>query len=80
MAVIVLSGTFEGTFRSTREMEVDQAKYNKYLADNPEFDIEDMEDVDMMWDFFKHEYNCYDEIVDSVDYDTTLTEMEVISE
>lgn len=77
---MILVGKFTGTFVSEREMKVDEELYKKYLADNPDFDIEDSDELELMWDFFKREYNCYDEITDSCDYDTTLTEMEIVNE
>ena len=51
--------------------------YNAYLADHPNFNIEDAEQAEEMWDYFKS-IGCYDEPEDSVDLHNTIVELEIV--
>ena len=70
-----LRGIFEGSFESVWSMEVPDQLWNLYLLHNPDFDENDRDDIQEMWDYFKSE-GCYDEIDDTVDTDVVMTGIE----
>ena len=70
-----LRGIFEGTFESVWSMEVPQYEWDTYLKQNPDFDENDRNDIQEMWDYFKS-LGCYDEIDDTVDTDVFMTGIE----
>jgi hypothetical protein len=70
-----LRGIFEGTFESVWSMDVPDKLWNLYLLHNPDFDENDRDDIQQMWDYFKSE-GCYDEIDDTVDTDVFMTGIE----
>jgi hypothetical protein len=70
-----LRGIFEGTFESVWSMDVPDKLWNLYLLHNPDFDENDRDDIQQMWDYFKSE-GCYDEIDDTVDTDVVMTGIE----
>ena len=70
-----LRGIFEGTFESVWSMDVPDQLWNLYLLHNPDFDENDRDDIQQMWDYFKSE-GCYDEIDDTVDTDVVMTGIE----
>jgi hypothetical protein len=70
-----LRGIFEGTFESVWSMEVPQYDWDTYLEQNPDFDENDRDDIQQMWDYFKS-LGCYDEIDDTVDTDVFMTGIE----
>jgi hypothetical protein len=70
-----LRGIFEGTFESVWSMEVPDQLWNLYLLHNPDFDENDRDDIQEMWDYFKS-IGCYDEIDDTVDSDVVMTGIE----
>lgn len=70
-----LRGIFEGTFESVWSMEVPQYEWDNYLEQHPDFDENDRDDIQEMWDHFKSE-GCYDEIDDTVDTDVIMTGIE----
>ena len=70
-----LRGIFEGTFESVWSMEVPDQLWNLYLLHNPDFDENDRDDIQTMWDYFKS-IGCYDEIDDTVDTDVVMTGIE----
>jgi hypothetical protein len=70
-----LRGIFEGTFESVWSMEVPQYDWDTYLEQNPDFDENDRDDIQEMWDYFKS-LGCYDEIDDTVDTDVFMTGIE----
>jgi hypothetical protein len=70
-----LRGIFEGTFESVWSMDVPDQLWNLYLLHNPDFDENDRDDIQQMWDYFKSE-GCYDEIDDTVDTDVIMTGIE----
>jgi hypothetical protein len=69
-----LRGIFEGTFESVWSMEVPDNEWLSYLESHPDFDENDRDDIDEMWDHFKWNVGCYDEIDDTVD-----TEMHMVA-
>jgi hypothetical protein len=70
-----LRGIFEGTFESVWSMEVPQTEWDSYLEQHPDFDENDRDDIQDMWDYFKS-LGCYDEIDDTVDTDVYMTGIE----
>ena len=70
-----LRGIFEGTFESVWSMEVPDQLWNLYLLHNPDFDENDRDDIQEMWEHFKS-IGCYDEIDDTVDTDVFMTGIE----
>jgi len=56
-------------------MEVPQYDWDTYLEQNPDFDENDRDDIQEMWDYFKS-LGCYDEIDDTVDTDVIMTGIE----
>jgi hypothetical protein len=70
-----LRGIFEGTFESVWSMDVPDQLWNLYLLHNPDFDENDRDDIQEMWNHFKSE-GCYDEIDDTVDTDVFMTGIE----
>ena len=70
-----LRGIFEGSFESVWSMEVPDQLWNLYLLHNPDFDENDRDDIQEMWDYFKS-IGCYDEIDDTVDTDVFMTGIE----
>jgi hypothetical protein len=70
-----LRGIFEGTFESVWSMEVPDQLWNLYLLHNPDFDENDRDDIQEMWDYFKSQ-GCYDEIDDTADTDVYMTGIE----
>jgi hypothetical protein len=70
-----LRGIFEGTFESVWSMDVPDQLWNLYLLHNPDFDENDRDDIQEMWDYFKS-IGCYDEIDDTVDTDVVMTGIE----
>jgi hypothetical protein len=70
-----LRGIFEGSFESVWSMEVPDQLWNLYLLHNPDFDENDRDDIQEMWDHFKS-LGCYDEIDDTVDTDVFMTGIE----
>jgi hypothetical protein len=70
-----LRGIFEGTFESVWSMEVPQYDWDTYLEQNPDFDENDRDHIQEMWDYFKS-IGCYDEIDDTVDTDVIMTGIE----
>jgi hypothetical protein len=70
-----LRGIFEGTFESVWSMEVPQYDWDTYLEQNPDFDENDRDDIQEMWDYFKS-LGCYDEIDDTVDTYVFMTGIE----
>lgn len=69
-----LIGIHTGYFEAEYVMDIPEEEYNKFLAENPGYDIE--EDPDEIWSYFK-KLGYEDEIEDSCDYDTTLSKVEV---
>jgi len=70
-----LRGIFEGTFESVWSMDVPDYEWKTYLEQNPDFDENDRDDIQEMWDYFKS-IGCYDEIDDTVDTDVFMTGIE----
>jgi hypothetical protein len=70
-----LRGIFEGTFESVWSMEVPDQLWNLYLLHNPDFDENDRDDIQEMWDYFKSQ-GCYDEVDDTADTDVYMTGIE----
>jgi len=70
-----LRGIFEGTFESVWSMEVPQYEWDNYLEQHPDFDENDRDNIQEMWDYFKS-IGCYDEIDDTVDKDVTMVGIE----
>jgi hypothetical protein len=56
-------------------MEVPQYEWDNYLEQHPDFDENDRDDIQEMWDYFKS-IGCYDEIDDTVDTDVVMTGIE----
>jgi hypothetical protein len=71
-----IRGIFEGSFESVWSMYVPDEVYKSYMDSHPEFNSEDREDMEDMWDYFKSQ-GCYDEPDDSVDHDTHITGLEL---
>jgi hypothetical protein len=57
-------------------MEVPQLEWDSYLDKNPDFDENDRDDIEEMWDYFKRVVGCYDECDDSVDTEIHMTGIE----
>jgi len=57
-------------------MEVPQLEWDSYLDKNPDFDENDRDDIQEMWDYFKIVVGCYDECDDTVDTDVIMTGIE----
>ena len=72
-----LVGTFTGKFVSEWSMFVPDEDYQNYLANHPNFDINDVEQAEEMWDYLKS-IGCYDEPDNSCDYDTTMVGVEIV--
>jgi len=70
-----LRGIFEGTFESVWSMEVPNDVWLSYLESHPDFDENDRDDIQEMWDYFKSQ-GCYDEIDDTADTDVYMTGIE----
>jgi len=70
-----LRGIFEGSFESVWSMEVPQTEWDSYLEHHPDFDENDRDDIQEMWDYFKS-IGCYDEIDDTADTDVYMTGIE----
>ena len=70
-----LRGIFEGRFESVWSMEVPQTEWDSYLEHHPDFDENDRDDIQEMWDYFKS-IGCYDEIDDTADTDVYMTGIE----
>ena len=70
-----LRGIFEGSFESVWSMEVPQTEWDSYLEHHPDFDENDRDDSQEMWDYFKS-IGCYDEIDDTADTDVYMTGIE----
>ena len=70
-----LRGIFEGTFESVWSMDVPQAEWDSYLESHPDFDENDRDDIQEMWNHFKS-LGCYDECDDTVDTDVFMTGIE----
>jgi hypothetical protein len=70
-----LRGIFEGTFESVWSMDVPQYEWDNYLEQHPDFDENDRDDIQEMWDYFKS-IGCYDEIDDTADTDVYITGIE----
>ena len=70
-----LRGIFEGTFESVWSMDVPQTEWDSYLEQHPDFDKNDRDDIQEMWDYFKS-IGCYDEIDDTADTDVFMTGIE----
>ena len=71
-----LRGIFEGSFESVWSMEVPDNEWLSYLDKNPDFDENDRDDIQEMWDYFKRVVGCYDEIDDTADTDVIMTGIE----
>jgi len=56
-------------------MDVPQYEWDNYLEQHPDFDENDRDDIQEMWDYFKS-IGCYDEIDDTVDTDVFITGIE----
>lgn len=69
-----LYGTTTGHFETTYSMWVPDEDYNKFIEENPGYDIDN--DPDEIWEHFK-KLGCYDEIEDSCDYDVVLRVVKV---
>ena len=70
-----LRGIFEGTFESVWSMEVPDDLWKAYLEIDPEFDENDSDQIQEMWDYFKSQ-GCYDEIDDTVDKEVIMVGIE----
>jgi hypothetical protein len=70
-----LRGIFEGTFESVWSMDVPNDVWQSYLESHPDFDENDRDDIQEMWDYFKS-IGCYDEIDDTADTDVYMTGIE----
>jgi len=70
-----LRGIFEGSFESVWSMEVPNDVWLSYLEQHPDFDENDRDDIQEMWDYFKS-IGCYDEIDDTADTDVYMTGIE----
>ena len=70
-----LRGIFEGTFESVWSMEVPQADWDYYLEINSDFDENDRDDIQEMWEHFKS-IGCYDECDDTADTSVVMTGIE----
>lgn len=71
-----IRGIFEGSYESVWSMEVNDYDWNTYLEQNPDFDENDREHMQDMWEHFKN-LGCYDEIDDTKDFDTHITGLEL---
>ena len=71
-----IRGIFEGSFESVWSMYVPDELYKAYMDSHPDFDENDRDDIQDMWQHFKDE-GCYDEIDDSVDTDVYMTGVEL---
>ena len=71
-----IRGIFEGSYESVWSMNVPDDLYNLYLSTVPDFDENDREHMQDMWQFFK-DNGCYDEIDDTQDFDTHITGLEL---
>ena len=67
-----LVGTHTGWFEAEYVMEIPEDKYNNFIKENPDYDMED--DPDLIWQHFKG-LGYDDEIENSCDYDTVLREV-----
>jgi hypothetical protein len=67
-----LVGTHTGWFEAEYVMEIPEDKYNNFIKENPDYDMED--DPDLIWQHFK-DLGYDDEIENSCDYDTVLREV-----
>ena len=71
-----IRGIFEGSFEAVWSMNVPDEMYKTYMDSHPDFDENDRDDIQDMWDHFKSE-GCYDEIDDTVDTDVIMTGVEL---
>jgi hypothetical protein len=69
-------GIFEGSFESVWSMYVPDELYKDYMSSHPDFDENDRDDIQEMWEHFKSE-GCYDEIDDTTDTDVYMTGVEL---
>ena len=69
---IKIVGKHTGWFEAEYVMDVSDEDYKKFLAENPDYDIE--EEPDFIWGYFK-DLGYDDEIENSCDYDTVLNEV-----
>lgn len=78
--MITLYGTFQGTHESLWSMEVEEQDWQEYLQNNPDFDSNDPEHMEKMWDYFKWEKKYYDAPEESVDLENTISLIEAYKE
>jgi hypothetical protein len=71
-----IGGIFEGSFESVWSMYVPDELYKEYMSSHPDFDENDRDDIQEMWQHFKDE-GCYDEIDDTADTDVYMTGVEL---
>jgi hypothetical protein len=72
-----LLGTFEGTFEATFSMSIDEHDWELFLEVHPDFDEFSRISMNEAWEYFKA-MGYYDEPESSVDFDTTMTGLEIL--